>query len=45
MSENLLKDLSKVVFILGGEIRAASSEISRVVSFDVELSKKHSKIN
>ena len=45
ISENLVKGLSEVASILGREIRAASSEISRAVGFDVELSEKRSKLN
>ena len=43
ISKNLVKCLSKVASILGREIRAASSEISQAVGFDVELSEKRSK--
>jgi len=45
MFENLVKGLSEVASILGGEIRAPSSEISQAVGFDVEPSEKHSKLN
>ena len=41
----MVKGLSEVAFILGREIRAASSEISRAVGFDVKLSEKRSKLN
>ncbi|KAJ8421842.1 hypothetical protein Cgig2_010225 [Carnegiea gigantea] len=44
-SDNLVKGLSEVAFILGTEIRAASSNISRAINFDVELSEKRSKLN
>ncbi|KAJ8446004.1 hypothetical protein Cgig2_012348 [Carnegiea gigantea] len=44
-SDNLVKGLSEVTSILGREIRAASSNISRAIGFDVELSEKHSKLN
>ncbi|KAJ8425459.1 hypothetical protein Cgig2_018857 [Carnegiea gigantea] len=44
-SDNLVKGLSEVASILGREIRAASSNISRVIDFDVELSEKRSKLN
>ncbi|KAJ8423034.1 hypothetical protein Cgig2_021926 [Carnegiea gigantea] len=37
--------LSEVASILVREIRAASSNISRAIGFDVELSKKRSKLN
>ncbi|KAJ8423319.1 hypothetical protein Cgig2_020478 [Carnegiea gigantea] len=43
--DNLVKSLSEVVFILGREIRATSSNISRAIGFDVELSEKRSKLN
>ena len=45
ISKNLVKGLSEVASILSREIKAASSEISRAVSFDVELSEKCSKLN
>ena len=41
----LANGLSKFAFIIGREIRAASSEISRTVDFDVVRRKKCSKIN
>ncbi|KAJ8433588.1 hypothetical protein Cgig2_012601 [Carnegiea gigantea] len=44
-SDNLVKGLSEVASILGREIRAASSNISQAIDFDVELSEKHSKLN
>ncbi|KAJ8441240.1 hypothetical protein Cgig2_033964 [Carnegiea gigantea] len=44
-SDNLVKGLSEVASILGREIRAASSNISRAIGFDVELSEKRSKLN
>ncbi|KAJ8441616.1 hypothetical protein Cgig2_023769 [Carnegiea gigantea] len=44
-SDNLVKGLSKVASILEREIRAASSNISRAIGFDVELSEKRSKLN
>ncbi|KAJ8448680.1 hypothetical protein Cgig2_010567 [Carnegiea gigantea] len=45
VSDNLVKGLSEAVSILRREIRAASSNISRVIGFDIELSEKHSKLN
>ena len=44
-SDNLVKGLSEVASILRREIRAASSNISRAIGFDVELSEKRSKFN
>ncbi|KAJ8434775.1 hypothetical protein Cgig2_017183 [Carnegiea gigantea] len=44
-SDNLVKGLSEVASILRREIRPASSNISRAIDFDVELSKKRSKLN
>ncbi|KAJ8426018.1 hypothetical protein Cgig2_017100 [Carnegiea gigantea] len=44
-SDNLAKGLSEVAYILGREIRAASSNSSRAIDFDVELSEKRSKLN
>ncbi|KAJ8429342.1 hypothetical protein Cgig2_008789 [Carnegiea gigantea] len=44
-SNDLVKGLSEVASILGREIRATSSNISRAIGFDVELSKKHFKLN
>jgi len=43
--KNLVKGFSEVSSILSREIRVASSEISRAVSFDVKLSEKRSKLN
>ncbi|KAJ8437095.1 hypothetical protein Cgig2_016449 [Carnegiea gigantea] len=43
--DNLVKGLTEVASILGREIRAASSNISRAIGFDVELSDKCSKLN
>ncbi|KAJ8428054.1 hypothetical protein Cgig2_030674 [Carnegiea gigantea] len=43
--ENLVKGLSEVASILSSKISATSSEISRIVGFDVELSEKCSKLN
>ncbi|KAJ8430718.1 hypothetical protein Cgig2_000283 [Carnegiea gigantea] len=44
-SNNLVKGLSEVASIPGREIRAACSNISRAIGFDVELSEKRSKLN
>ncbi|KAJ8429870.1 hypothetical protein Cgig2_010650 [Carnegiea gigantea] len=43
--DNLVKSLLEVTSIIGRQIRATSSNISRAIDFDVELSKKHSKLN
>jgi len=45
ISKNLVKGLLKVASILGGEIRAASSEISRAVGFDIEFMRNAPKLN
>ncbi|KAJ8440462.1 hypothetical protein Cgig2_013621 [Carnegiea gigantea] len=45
VSDNLVKGLSEVASILGREIRTASSNISRAIDFDVELSQKRFKLN
>jgi len=44
-SDNLVKGLSEVASTLGKEIKATSSNISRAIVFDVELSEKCSKLN
>ncbi|KAJ8447456.1 hypothetical protein Cgig2_019450 [Carnegiea gigantea] len=44
-SDNLVKGLPEVASIFGKKIRATSSNISRAIDLDVELSEKRSKLN